>query len=165
MGGSNMVKISRGSGLTGSGKGHPPTMGVTGPGGAVTITGGASVATNGAGGAVSATGGAGIGTGAGGASSLVGGTGGVTSGVGGAVNITGGVAGTGSGANGGAIVITAGTKDGAGTTGILSIQGFTLGTAASAAIDVTHAPTGCTNTKYLPCTIGAQAGFLLFIHA
>ena len=33
MGGSNMKKVSSGHGLSGSGKGHPPTMGVTGPGG------------------------------------------------------------------------------------------------------------------------------------
>ncbi len=33
MGGSNTVKITAGHGLSGSGKGHPPTSGVTGAGG------------------------------------------------------------------------------------------------------------------------------------
>ncbi len=31
--GANMVSVKSGHGLSGTGKGHPPTMGVTGPGG------------------------------------------------------------------------------------------------------------------------------------
>lgn len=88
--------------------------------------------------------------------SLTAGTGGTGDGAGGGINITSGAGGTGGDTNGGNLTITLGAKSGAGTDGILKINGVK----DAGLIIQTGANTVCTTTCTQTCLVGFDTGVL-----
>lgn len=142
--------------------GTDASLGITGlaaaQGGAVALTGGASLTSANAGGAVTATGGAAGATGVGGAVTLTAAAGGATSGTGGAGSLTAG-AGTAGNSAGGVGSVTGGAGQGSAAGGIARAVGGAGGaTGAGGAAQLTGGAGGATSGTGGAATITGGAG-------